>query len=63
MTDTDRAQPTRGDTVVLTDGRVGVVRSARPGDDDEDTIVVLLADGGTTTSVRPDEVSEVHRPD
>jgi hypothetical protein len=39
------------------------VRSARPGDDDEDTIVVLLADGGTTTSVRPDEVSEVHRPD
>jgi preprotein translocase subunit YajC len=62
MSDAERAQPDRGDTVVLSDGRVGVVRSVRQVDAGDPVIVVLLADDGTTADVTLEDVAEVHRP-
>ena len=61
MTDSELPPPNPGDTVVLTDGRVGVVRSMRRTDGGDTVIRLLMADAGTTVDVAIGDVTEVHR--
>jgi len=54
-------RPRRGDTVVLADGQIGVVRSVHRAGAAGERLVIRLPDEGKVATVAPDQVVETRR--